>query len=76
MIEINDKQAELKRAAKSSDGKFILDFIRQEVERTFDYAIIDIEGKDEDVGRDFKTTKTIKDFFQTIDNILTSEQER
>ncbi len=70
MINVNDKHEELRRAVKSPNGKFIYEFIKQEAERNFDYAIINIEGTDEQVGRDFKTTKKIKEFFKDIDTIL------
>ena len=70
MIDINDKHEELRRAVKSPNGKFIYEFIKQEAERNFDYAIIDTKGTDEEVGRNFKTTKKIKDFFKEIDTIL------
>lgn len=76
MINELEKYNELRRAAKTPNGKFIYEFIKQEAGRTFDYAIINAEGKDEDVGRDFKTVNLIKEFFKKIDNILTSNQER
>ena len=62
----------IRKASKSPSGKLILQYLQSEIDKNFAYAIINTEADDEEVGKEFKRIKSIRDFFDKQINFLTS----
>lgn len=75
MIDINNvNQLErLKKAAISSNGKLIIDFLRQQLD-DLSYDNLDDTQSDEKAGQDFKVIKKTRKFINNILSLLTPEK--
>jgi len=72
MIDLNDENTidQLRRIAKSKDGKFLLEFFKYNLPEFDD---IKDESTDEEAGREFKRTKGLRKFINDKISFLTSK---
>lgn len=72
MVDFNDEKylSKLRSAAKSSQGRIILEYLLYEMKR-FDYQNIETENKSiEEIGRTFKAFQEINDYLKTVLSVM------